>query len=403
MAELRQAVTNAPSLSGPGFASCFPPTRDAAIERLGTVDVQDYGRRRNFLDGPVTRLSPYLTHGLLSTQEVIETLLGRGATLGDKLVFEIAWREYWQHVWRHLGVGILREIRRPLSRVEYAQVVPRDVLEARTGLRVIDQAVRTLYETGYVHNHARMWLASYLVHLRKVHWRAAADWMYGHLLDGDLASNHLSWQWVAGTFSSKPYLFNRENVERYAPGAGTPGSAIDRSYEELDRIARSTERLGPERGAPERGVTPPRLLVRPSESLPTTLPDIVGRDVLLVHPWALAERMPGMVPIGILHAPFHAALPWSTLRWSFVVRRMRDVTDGIWAGEVQALMPHLRSAHSVRAVETLNPGYRDALRDPLVELLPAPRFFDEPIDFCRSFSQFWKAVAPCEPPVVEPA
>ncbi|MGC8035725.1 FAD-binding domain-containing protein, partial [Salmonella enterica] len=66
-------------------------------------------------------------------------------------------------------------------------------------------------------NHARMWLASYVVHLRKVHWRAGADWMVGHLLDGDLASNHLSWQWVAGTGSHKPYLFNAENVAKYAP------------------------------------------------------------------------------------------------------------------------------------------------------------------------------------------
>jgi len=82
---------------------------------------------------------------------------------------------------------------------------------------VIDRAVHQLYTTGYLHNHARMWLASYIVHLRKVHWRVGADWMVGYLLDGDLASNHLSWQWVAATFSNKPYLFNAENVARYVP------------------------------------------------------------------------------------------------------------------------------------------------------------------------------------------
>jgi deoxyribodipyrimidine photo-lyase len=58
-------------------------------------------------------------------------------------------------------------------------------------------AVRTLHDTGYPHNHARMWLASYVVRVRKVDWRIAADLFYGHLLDGDLASSHLSWQWAS--------------------------------------------------------------------------------------------------------------------------------------------------------------------------------------------------------------
>lgn len=401
MTEVREAVTGALALSGAARGIGFPPTREAALERLATVDVDAYARRRNHLDGPVTRLSPYLTHGLLSTREAIEALRERGASLADKLVFELAWREYWQHVWRHLGIGILREIRRPTSRVEYAHVLPRDVLEGRTGLRIVDQTVRSLYDTGYVHNHARMWLASYLVHLRKVHWRAAADWMYGHLLDGDLASNHLSWQWVAGTFTGKSYLFNRDNVERFAAGGAAPGCSVDRSYEELDRLARSTERLGPERGAPERGTMPPRLLPGPPEAPTLSLPQIAGRDIVLVHPWSLGERSSGTVAIGVLHAPFHAAMPWSALRWAFVLRRMRDVTDGIWTGEVQALMPRLREARSVRTVETLYPGYRDALRHPLIELLPSPRFFDEPIDLCRSFSQFWREVARCEPPATE--
>jgi deoxyribodipyrimidine photo-lyase len=79
-----------------------------------------------------------------------------------------------------------------------------------------------------------MWLASYVVHVRKVHWRCGADWLYGHLLDGDLASNHLSWQWVAGTGSSKPYLFNADNVARYASAPWhSPHTVLDTSYEAL--------------------------------------------------------------------------------------------------------------------------------------------------------------------------
>ncbi|MEB3158104.1 MAG: FAD-binding domain-containing protein, partial [Synechococcus sp.] len=66
--------------------------------------------------------------------------------------------------------------------------------------------------------HARMWMAAYVVHWRRVHWKAGAEWFLEHLLDGDPASNHLSWQWVASSFSHKPYFFNRDNLERYSNG-----------------------------------------------------------------------------------------------------------------------------------------------------------------------------------------
>ena len=59
-------------------------------------------------------------------------------------------------------------------------------------------------DVGYVHNHARMWLASVVCHLAGADWRAGAAWFSFHLLDGDLASDTLSWQWVAGTGSHKP-------------------------------------------------------------------------------------------------------------------------------------------------------------------------------------------------------
>ena len=90
-----------------------------------------------------------------------------------------------------------------------------------------------------------MWLASYVVHLRHVHWRAGADWMHAHLLDGDLGANHLSWQWVAATFSAKPYVFDAGNVARYAPRDWhCAGTVVDRSYEALDAIASARPIVG---------------------------------------------------------------------------------------------------------------------------------------------------------------
>ena len=170
--------------------------------------------------------------------EVLAGVAARHALdVQHKFVYELGWRAYFRHVWQHRGDGILQSLHEgPLPDDAYARELPADIRQACTGVPVVDEAVRTLYATGMLHNHARMWLASYVVHVRKVHWRVGADWLYGHLLDGDLASNHLSWQWVAGTGSSKPYLFNADNVARYAPAPWhSPGSVIDTSYEALDR------------------------------------------------------------------------------------------------------------------------------------------------------------------------
>ena len=186
------------------------PTDAALNDAIAAINIAGYAKTRNHLEGKVTRLSPYLTHGFISMPDLFAQL--PKLTLNDKLAFEFGWREFFQHVWHRSGDAIFKDMRPALQDVRYSTTLPEDIRQGRTGLPVIDRAVYTLYETGYLHNHARMWLASYAVHLRKVHWRVAADWMYGHLLDGDLASNHLSWQWVAATFSSKPYLFNAENV-----------------------------------------------------------------------------------------------------------------------------------------------------------------------------------------------
>jgi deoxyribodipyrimidine photo-lyase len=94
----------------------------------------------------------------------------------DKLFAEFAWRAFFHHVWAHEGSRIFSDLRPAIAGVRYTPQMPDDVMEGRTGLAVIDQAVACLYQTGYLHNHARMWLASYLVHLRHVHWRVCADW-----------------------------------------------------------------------------------------------------------------------------------------------------------------------------------------------------------------------------------
>ncbi|HBB52842.1 MAG TPA: DNA photolyase, partial [Legionellales bacterium] len=102
-----------------------------------------------------------------------------------------------------------------------------------------DALIHELTSTGYIHNHARMYLASYVVHFRRIKWQAGAKWFLHHLLDGDVASNNLSWQWVASTFSHKPYIFNLENVAKYFSNQVNTephrNQLLDASYEELQQ------------------------------------------------------------------------------------------------------------------------------------------------------------------------
>jgi deoxyribodipyrimidine photo-lyase len=400
------------TLGIPARLTTFGPSYQAALERLTAIHPSAYAKSRNALDGAVTGLSPYFTHGLLSLRDAARHVHQRYALgFGDKLVFEFGWREFFHHVWSHQRDpdAILQDMHGSLPwQGQYADTLPLDIRQGRTGVPVIDNAVRILYATGYLHNHARMWLASYVVHIRKVHWRAGADWLYGHLIDGDLPSNHLSWQWVAGTFSSKPYLFNAENVLKYAPAASrqawdSSGTAIDQSYEALDAITRNRAGVGPEPGEHEKVTEPPLSShfhrsnepLAQSDQAQTAMTNIANRQLELIHPWSLSPQPSTHTPtpataalrIGVIHQPAHTAWPWSERRWRFVLDAMAAVTNDIWIGDLAQL--DLTGAASVTAQATLFPGYREALAG-LANLTPAPQLLPGVNLSCRSFSKFYE-------------
>jgi len=378
----------------------FPPTMDAAMGRLGRIRPNAYAKTRNFIDGAVTRLSPYITHGFLSIPECIENLSIRNTlTLEDKIIYEFAWREYFHHVWTRQGDGILNDIRNPIWRGRYQSELPEDIRSGATGVSVIDAAVRMLYEDGYLHNHLRMWLASYIVHMRKVDWKAGAAWMYSHLLDGDLASNSLSWQWVAGTFAHKPYLFNADNVSRYWSSMDCKGTVIDTSYVDLEAIARGRNDLGAEPGHHARTEEPATM------GIPQSLLDAQGFHVLLdhdleaaldrqhlslCHPWDLAEQaVGGHHRIAWLDLDFHERFAWSEKRWTFVLERMRQLTDQIWITRSSAFAKQPVRLHGLYFTETLNPGYTALQSHGGAHVKPAPRFFANPLQMQPSFTRFF--------------
>lgn len=197
--------------------------RAAAEAALDQIDPERYAATRNAFNGRVTRLSPYIRYGVLTLAEVRRRAFERAPKRHqvEKFINELGWRDYWQRLYAKLGDGIWRDqepLKTGFTPEEYADSLPDDIVRGTTGRVCVDSFSQDLRETGYLHNHARMWMAAYIVHFRRVKWQAGARWFLMHLLDGDPASNNMSWQWVASAFSHKPYFFNRENLEKYTDG-----------------------------------------------------------------------------------------------------------------------------------------------------------------------------------------
>ena len=225
--------------------------REEALKALKDIKPKDYVRTCNFINGAVTRLSPYIRHGILTLEDVRQEALTHVDTPEkiEKFIQELAWREFWQrlyvqqpdYIWNNI-----EDYKTGLSHDDYADELPEDIRKGETPVACLNHFIGNLINDGYVHNHARMYLASYVVHFRRVKWQAGAQWFLTHLLDGDPASNNLSWQWVASTFSNKPYIFNLDNVRKYATDdidtSSENNEALDYSYDELN------EQLFPKKG-----------------------------------------------------------------------------------------------------------------------------------------------------------
>lgn len=197
----------------------FPAGRAAALTCLHEYDPKPYGRTRNFTSGAVSRLSPYVRHGLLSMVEIRDHLRQRfhgQIEVIEEFLKQLAWRDFFLHVLDWYGAGIHDDLEEAKHLVPRSTKIPLDVLNAETTLPCVDGMLKTLYRTGMLHNHERLWFAAYLCHYRGVRWQEGASLFRQHLLDGDLGSNSSSWQWVESTFAAKPYFMNQENIAKFS-------------------------------------------------------------------------------------------------------------------------------------------------------------------------------------------
>ena len=209
----------------------FPPTRTAALERLSAFvpKAGAYAAKRNYdlPDHPhVSVLSPYIRHRILTEEEVLQAVLVRySPRTVEKFVQEVYWRTYWKgwlemrpSVWTDYQVGVKAALNR-LQTEAGLRANWETACKGETGIAPFDHWARDLVETGYLHNHARMWFASIWIFTLRLPWELGADFFLRNLLDGDPASNTLSWRWVGGLQTKgKTYLARSSNIAKYTEG-----------------------------------------------------------------------------------------------------------------------------------------------------------------------------------------
>ena len=216
--------------------SKFPTNYSEIINRIDKINPVRYCSSRNYINGAVTYLSPYISRGVISTKLIFEEVLKRGYPLQKigKFIQELAWRDYWQQVWISKGELINQDLKHPQQPISNTSL-SRAISEGKTGIIAIDNAILEFYQTGYIHNHVRMYIAFLACNLGQSHWKKPAQWMYYHLLDADWASNALSWQWVSGANANKKYIANQENINRYC-FTRQKNTFLDVKYEDLSKM-----------------------------------------------------------------------------------------------------------------------------------------------------------------------
>lgn len=308
----------------------FPVSQKAIHERINAIDPEAYARSRNFKEGAVTYLSPYISRGYISTKQLFEIIMNRGLDWEkvEKFVQELAWRDYWQQVWVQKGDEINRDLKRPQEKVDHSDV-PQAIVNATTGITAVDEAIDELYTTGYMHNHMRMYVASIACNIGRAHWLSCAQWMYSHLLDGDWASNALSWQWVAGSNANKKYYANQDNINNYF-NSEQGGTFLDVNYSQFEFLGvppslRRTEKFATKTLLPQ--VSAPRL----DPQLPTLVYTYYNID----PEWYKGENMNRVL---LLEPSFFEKYPIAEGPLNFAIELAQSIpTVQLFVGEFKEL------------------------------------------------------------------
>jgi deoxyribodipyrimidine photo-lyase len=214
------------------------PSRAAGLARLADFVPRAgkaYAFERNYDWGPdkrqnISGLSPYIRHRLITEAEVCRAVLDQHLESEARaFLHEVAWRTYWKgwleqrpQVWRDYRLAVTRRVR-AMEKSPSLLAAFDEAVDGQTGIDCFDAWTHELRQTGYLHNHARMWFASIWIFSLRLPWELGADFFLRHLVDGDAASNTLCWRWVAGLHTQgKHYLATVENITAFTSGRFNP-------------------------------------------------------------------------------------------------------------------------------------------------------------------------------------
>ncbi len=362
------------------YMNIFPTDKSNILLKLNSIDPIQYGITRNYIDGKITYLSPYISRGILTTKQIFNHIIKQSYTWDEIEIFvkELAWRDFFQSQWKYLSHSINNDIKQPQQGV-VNHLIPSSIVNANTGIDSIDEAIKLLYSSGYMHNHCRMYTASLVCNFAHSHWKYPAKWMYYYLLDADWASNACSWQWVAGSFSNKQYIINQENINRYTYSQ-QKNTFLDMPYEllpinSIPESLKETIHLDLHTILPEStanfsiDVTVPTLLYNWYNIDHSWHTDIAANRILLIEPSIFKEY------------------PISTSSMNFMLNLAKNI-DGIQVlvGEFSDLYPMIKETRIIYKEHPLNKyiGFEES-RECLISI--DNKYFG-------SFFSYWKHIEP---------
>ena len=301
------------------------------LQQVDAIDPIEYGKTRNYIDGAVTKLSPYISRGVISTKYIARKVLSKGYKTYqiESFLKELAWRDYFQQVWLALEDDINKDIKQAQPNVVNQQIATAFV-DAKTGIDAIDNGIQDLYETGYMHNHLRMYVASIACNIAQSHWLMPAQWMYYHLLDADWASNACSWQWTAASFSSKKYFANQENINKYCH-SNQQNTFLDIPYESFNNLTIPIE-LQLLKQLNLTTILPSKKTIDVDENLPTFIYNFYNLDPL----WN-SDKMGNRILL--LEPSFFEKYPSSNKVINFILALSRNIENiQVYIGEFNELV-----------------------------------------------------------------